>query len=109
MLSDIKQVELDAAESKILVALFGSTEPSEKAKWLMNFLGIRINDLLQEFEYLVKPMMDEQGFVDGHMARGLLVERWPMVAQFIPDKSFRLVEIAEPIAKLLVGLKGKLR
>ena len=109
MLSDLKQVELDAAESKILVAIFGSTEPGPKAQWLMNFLGIKVNALLQDFEYIIRPMMDEQGLVDGHIARGLLADRWPWIAQLIPDKSFRLVEIAEPLAKLLETLKGKLR
>ena len=108
MLSDIKQVELDAAESKILVALFGSTEPGAKAQWLMNFLGIRLNDILQEFEYLVKPMMDDQGLVDGRMMRELLGGRFPLFAQAIPSSPFRLVDIAEPIAKLLEILKGKL-
>lgn len=109
MLSDIKQVELDAAESKILIALFGSTEPSPKAQWLMNFLGIRLNKLLQEFEYLIRPMMDDQGLVDGHMARGILSEKWPLVAQIVPDKPFRLVDIVEPLIKILESVKGKLQ
>lgn len=108
MLSDIKQVELDAAESKILVTLFGSTEPGAKAQWLMNFLGIRLNDILQEFEYLVKPMMDDQGLVDGRMMRELLGGKFPLFAQAIPAGPFRLVDIADPLAKLLEILKGKL-
>lgn len=108
MLSDIRQVELDAAESKILVALFGSTEPGAKAQWLMNFLGIRLNEILQEFEYLIRPMMDDQGLVDGRMMRELLGDKFPMLAQVIPPNPFRLVDIADPLAKLLEILKGKL-
>ena len=44
MLSDLRQNELDLAEEKLLLALFGSTSPSAKAQWLLNFLGIDLND-----------------------------------------------------------------
>lgn len=108
MLSDIKQVELDAAESKILIALFGSTEPSAKAQWLLNFLGIKINNIIQDFEYIIKPMLNDQGLVDGHLARGLLSGKYPTLCQMIPDKEFRLADAAEAIAKLVETLKGRL-
>lgn len=109
MLSDLRQNELDLAEEKLLLALFGSTSPSAKAQWLLNFLGIDLNKYLREFEYLVRPMMNEEGLVDGKLARALVGEKWPSLAGLIPERLFRLSEIADPMVKLLEGLKGKLQ
>lgn len=109
MLSDIRQEELDLAERKLLLALFGSETPGPKAQWLMNFLGIDINSWIREFEYLVRPMLDSQGRVQAELARALVAEKWPAVNGLLPRENFRLVELAEPLAKLITSVKGKLR
>ena len=107
MLSDIKQAELDLAEEKILVSLFGSTEPSAKAQWLMNFLGIKINDIIKEFEYIVKPMMNEQGLVNGAMAKAILADKYPLFAKIVPENDFRLADVAEPVSNVIKAIKER--
>ena len=109
MLSDIRQAELDLAEETLLRAIFGSETPGPKATWLLNFLGLDINAWLRDFEYLVRPMMDDQGRIIGSLARDLLREKWPKIADLIPRDSFRLVDFVNPLAGLIESLKGKLR
>lgn len=109
MLTDLRQTELDIAEEKILLAIFGTTSPSGKAQWLLNFLGIDINSWLREFEYLVKPILREDGLVDADLARSLLAERWPGLVGLVPGRPFRLSELVEPLAKLILGLKGRIK
>lgn len=105
MLNDLKQTELDLAEEKILLAVFGSTNPGPKARWLLNFLGIDLNALIRDFEYLVRPTLREDGLVDPEIARGLLGK----FGGLVPDKPFRLMDFAEPLGKLILMLKGTLK
>lgn len=109
MLDDLKQAELDLAEETLLRGVFGSETPGPKATWLLNFLGLDINAWLRDFEYLIRPLMDEQGRIIGSLARELLRERWPRLADLIPRESFRLVDFVKPLADLISVLKGKLR
>lgn len=55
MLTDIRQNELDLAEERVLTNLFGSTTPDAKTQWLLKFLDIDINDIIQNFESIMKP------------------------------------------------------
>ena len=47
MLVDVKQSELDLAEERLLTAVFGSTDISTGAQWLLKFLNIDINNYIQ--------------------------------------------------------------
>lgn len=109
MLSDIKQVELDLVEEKVLTAVFGSTTPNAKAQWVLNFLGINLQKIIDDFEFFVRPVMNEQGFIDAKLARALVAEQYPMMANVIPAENFRLVEVADGVVavieKLLKGIK----
>ena len=106
MLNDIKQTELDLAEEKVITAIFGSKTPSAKAQWLLNFLGIDLQKKINEFEYLVMPMMTDEGKINSPLAKSLMAEKYPFLANIIPDEDFRLVDIAEPLSKLIGGLNG---
>ena len=67
MLSDIKQVELDLVEEKVLTAVFGSTTPNAKAQWVLNFLGINLQKIVDDFEFFVLRVACELlywGFLD---------------------------------------------
>jgi len=109
MLNDIKQVELDLAEEKVLTAIFGSTTPNAKAQWLLNFMGINLQEMVDKFEFFAKPMMNEQGLIDAKLARELVGEKYPFLANIVPDEDFRLVEVADSmvnvIDKLLKGMR----
>ncbi len=109
MLDDIKQVELDLVEEKVLTAIFGSTTPNAKAQWLLNFMGIDLQRVVDEFEFFAKPVMNEKGLVNAKLARSLIAEKYPMLANVVPAEDFRLVEVAnnmiDVIEKLLKGIK----
>lgn len=74
MLTDIRQNELDLAEERVLTNLFGSTTPDAKTQWLLKFLDIDINDIIQNFESIMKPIMDDNGLVNAEYMDWCLAE-----------------------------------
>lgn len=104
MLVDVRQNELDIAEEKLLTAIFGSTEIDTKAQWLLKFLNIDINDLIQNFENTLKPVMLDNGMVDAQMVRSLVSYKYPLMANIIPSQNFRLVDIVNELLSLLKGV-----
>lgn len=104
MLVDVRQNELDIAEEKLLTAIFGSTEIDTKAQWLLKFLNIDINDLIQNFENTLKPVMLDNGMVDAQMVRSLVSYKYPLIANIIPSQNFRLVDIVNELLGLLKGV-----
>ena len=104
MLVDVRQNELDIAEEKLLTAIFGSTEIDTKAQWLLKFLNIDINDLIQNFENTLKPVMLDNGMVDAQMVRSLVSYKYPLIANIIPSQNFRLVDIVNELLSLLKGV-----
>ena len=101
MLSDIKQHEMDIAEERLLTALFGSTTPDAKTQWLLKFLNIDLNDWIQNFEYVIRPLMNEQGLIDSVLTKSLVAPKYPVFANMIPSEPFRLVDIADSIARVI--------
>ena len=104
MLVDVRQNELDIAEEKLLTAIFGSTEIDTKAQWLLKFLNIDINDLIQNFENTLKPVMLDNGMVDAQTVRSLVSYKYPLIANIIPSQNFRLVDIVNELLGLLKGV-----
>lgn len=105
MLVDLKQNELDIAETKLLEALFGSTELDAKTQWLLKFFNIDINNTIQTFENLMKPLMLDDGTVDARLARSLVATKHPLISNILPSENFRLVNIVNEITTLLKGIK----
>lgn len=91
MLTDVRQNELDLAESLW-------------KHWLLKFLGIDINDLIQNFEGVVKPLMDDDGLVNAELARSLVSTKSPLLSNIIPTYNFRLVDVSDGVVELLKGL-----
>ena len=106
MLVDVKQSELDLAEARLLTAVFGSTEITTEAQWLLKFLNIDINKYIRNFESLVKPLMLDNGKVDASMMRSLVSSKYPVLSNIIPTTDFRLVEVVDILTGLLKGVKG---
>jgi hypothetical protein len=104
MLTDVRQNELDLAEERLFTGLFGSTTLDAKAQWLLKFLGIDINDLIQNFEGVVKPLMDDDGLVNAELARSLVSTKSPLLSNIIPTYNFRLVDVSDGVVELLKGL-----
>lgn len=105
MLVDLKQNELDIAETKLLETLFGSTELDAKTQWLLKFFNIDINNTIQTFENLMKPLMLDDGMVDASLARSLVATKYPLISNILPSENFRLVNIVNEITTLLKGIK----
>lgn len=105
MLVDVKQNELDVAETKLLQTLFGSTEIDAKAQWLLKFLNIDINNTIQTFENMMKPLMLDNGMVDASLARSLVATKYPLISHMIPTTNFRLVDVVNEFTTLLKGVK----
>ena len=105
MLVDLKQNELDIAETKLLETLFGSTELDAKTQWLLKFFNIDINNNIQTFENLMKPLMLDDGMVDASLARSLVATKYPLISNILPSENFRLVNIVNEITTLLKGIK----
>lgn len=106
MLVDVKQNELDLAETKLLESLFGSTELDAKAQWLLKFFNIDINNTIQTFENLMKPLMLDNGMVDAGLTRSLVATKYPLISNIIPSQNFRLVDIVNELTTILKGTKG---
>lgn len=104
MLTDVRQNELDLAEERLFTGLFGSITLDAKAQWLLKFLGIDINDLIQNFEGVVKPLMDDDGLVNAELARSLVSTKSPLLSNIIPTYNFRLVDVSDGVVELLKGL-----
>ena len=104
MLVDVRQNELDIAEEKLLTALFGGTEIDAKTQWLLKFLNIDINDLIQNFENTIKPVMLDNGVIDASMVRSLIASKYPLISNIIPPNNFRLVNIVDELLSLLKGV-----
>ena len=105
MLVDVKQNELDIAEERLLIVLFGSPEIDAKAQWLLKFLNIDINNIIQNFENTVKPLMLDNGMIDAGLTRSLVASKYPLISNIIPSKNFRLVDIVDELTVLFKGVK----
>ena len=105
MLVDVKQSELDLAEERLLTAVFGSTEIDAKTQWLLKFLNININDYIQNFENMIKPLMLDNGMVDATLARSLVASKYPVLSNIIPQANFRLVDVVNGLIGILKGAK----
>lgn len=104
MLTDIRQNELDLAEERILTNLFGSTTPDAKTQWLLKFLDIDINDIIQNFESIMKPIMDDNGLVNAELAKSLTATKFPLLSNILPTSNFRLVDAADGVINIFQSL-----
>lgn len=104
MLTDIRQNELDLAEERVLTNLFGSTTPDAKTQWLLKFLDIDINDIIQNFESIMKPIMDDNGLVNAELAKSLTATKFPLLSNILPTSNFRLVDAADGVINIFQSL-----
>lgn len=104
MLTDIRQNELDLAEERVLTNLFGSTTPDAKTQWLLKFLDIDINDIIQNFESIMKPIMDDNGLVNAELAKSLTATKFPLLSNILPTSNFHLVDAADGVINILQSL-----
>lgn len=101
---DIKQLELDLVEQQILTDIFGGYTPDKfvlRAGIFKYDLSGKVQKVLNDFERVVKPLMNDEGKIN------LADLSKHFVADFInlPDGLYRPIELYSKIQPLVAGLK----
>jgi hypothetical protein len=63
-----------------------------------------MNKTIQNFENFVKPMLKDDGRVDGVLLNKLIASKFPKLSQMLPKDDFRLVEASSAISEVLKGI-----
>lgn len=101
---DVKQQELDLAEQQMLTDIFGGYTPDKFVLRIGFFkydLSPKVQKLLNDFENIAKPMMNEQGQIDLSQLRKYVAIDYIN----IPDGLYRPIELYRKIQPLVAGLK----
>lgn len=99
-----KQIELDAFETIVLKSVFGENWQQSKAFLFLNaFKPGAVQNYINRFEAVVEPFMSENGAVNGYLLKTALQVQNSMLADIVPDREFRLTDIARDVVKLLKG------
>ena len=105
---DIRQQELDFAEQQILNDIFGGYT-SDEFVYRYGFFKIdlapRVQKIVNDFENFVRPMMDEDGYIDSSAIKKYINEQ----AINIPDGKYRLVELYRKYQPYLITLLNYIR
>lgn len=89
---DIKQQELDFVEQQILTDIFGGYNPENlvlRYGFFKMDLTPKVQKAIGDFEKIVKPIMDENGYVDSREVKKYINEK----IIHLPDGKYRLIEI----------------
>lgn len=101
---DVKQQELDLAEQQMLTDIFGGYTPDKfvlRVGFFKYDLSPKVQKILNDFENVAKPMMNEQGQIDLSQLRKYVATDYIN----IPDGLYRPIELYRKIQPLVAGLK----
>lgn len=99
-----KQLEMDAIEEVVLQAVFGADWRGSKLFLLLNaYKPNLVQNYINRFESIVEPFMSESGTINGYLLRNALQGKHPTLAELIPDREFRLTDVAGEIIALIRG------
>jgi hypothetical protein len=101
---DIKQQELDLAERQFLTDVFGGHEPERfvvRIGILKYDFSDKVQKVLNDFESIVKPIMNDEGKVNLSELR----KRVSIDYVNIPEGEYRPIELYRKIQPLVAGLK----
>lgn len=101
---DIKQQELDLAEQQMLTDIFGGYTPDKfvlRVGFFKYDLSPKVQKVLNDFENIAKPMMNEQGQIDLSQLRKYVAIDYIN----IPEGLYRPIELYRKIQPLVAGLK----
>ena len=101
---DIKQQELDLAEQQMLTDIFGGYTPDKlvvHVGFLRFDLSPKVQKVLNDFEKIVKPLMNEEGQINLSELRKYVAVEYIN----IPDGLYRPIELYRKIQPLVGGIK----
>lgn len=101
---DVKQQELDLAEQQMLTDIFGGYTPDKfvlRVGFFKYDLSPKVQKILNDFESIAKPIMNEQGQIDLSQLRKYVAIDYIN----IPDGLYRPIELYRKIQPLVAGLK----
>lgn len=104
MLTDIKQVELDAFEKAVMRGIFGQETLPAWADLAFSFKGIDPQKYINRFEEVMRPFLKDNGLVNAESIKKLVAMKDPKWAALIPNEDFRLVDSAENVISLISNL-----
>lgn len=109
MIESLKQTELDLFEQQILTDLFGGVSSEHMTVgsgiFKVNISG-QVQKYIDKFENLVRPLMDEQGKIEGSTLKQYLSGN---LAAIVPDGKFRLIEVYRQAAPLIRKIAGGMK
>lgn len=101
---DIKQQELDMVEKQILTDLFGGYEAHNlvyKFGFFKIDLSPKIQKMIRDFESLLKPIMDDEGYVDSSIVKRYINEDMLV----LPDRKYRLIDLYRKYQPFFMSIK----
>lgn len=113
MNNNLIQIELDMAEEHILKCLFGDINNPQVNTTIKSFLALQgkslvgtINEYIDKFEAIIKPMLKENGYIDGAKFSELLKIK---LNQDIPIQDFRIIELTRVLEPWLLDISKLLQ
>lgn len=110
MSNNLIQTELDMVEEYIITCLFGNVQQPKVNDLVKSFITLSgknvisvINDTILKFENTVRPLLKENGYVDGEKFSNLLSIKFN---QKIPIYDFRLIDGARAMEPILIMLRN---
>lgn len=108
MNNNLIQTELDMAEEHIISCLFGDVNNPQVNSTIRSFLALQgksvagvINEYIDKFEAIIKPMLKENGFIDGAKFSKLVKIKFN---QDINIQDFRIIELTRILEPWLLDI-----
>jgi len=105
-MTDRIQMELDVFEKSALELVFGKDyQNNQKYMWISRFFPDVIQKRIDSFEQFMRPLMNEDGQIDGAMLKSIAGEKLGSFKSVIPDRPFYLSDISSTAKMIFLGEK----
>lgn len=101
---DRKQMELDVFEKGALELVFGKNyESNQKYMFVSKFFPDVIQKRIDTFEQFMRPLMNDDGQIDGAMLKSIAGGKLGSLKSVIPDKPFYLSDVSSTAKMIFLG------
>ena len=103
-MADRIQMELDAFEKSALELVFGRDyQSNQKYMWISKFFPDVIQKRIDSFEQFMRPLMNDDGQIDGSMLKSIAGDKLGSFKSVIPDKPFYLSDLSSTAKMIFLG------